>query len=217
MKLYNSIGPNPRMVRMYLIEKGLELPVVEHDLLGMENRKKPYLDKNPGGQMPALELDNDKIIGETVAICEYLEELYPQPVLIGSNAEERANHRQWQRRIELNITEHLYNSFRYGPGIDIFRERMRVLPEATKGLSEIVQDKLSWLNDQMDERDYISGNEIKVVDMILYSALDFGAGVGQEIDPQLANIVNWFDRIDARESAKNSKHPRTEEIGMRGA
>ena len=81
MKLLNSMGPNPRMVRMFMIEKGIELETLEHDILGAENRKSPYTDKNPGGQMPALELDDGSVLAETVVICEYLEEVHPRPCL----------------------------------------------------------------------------------------------------------------------------------------
>ena len=84
MKLLNAMGPNPRMVRMFMIEKGIELETLEHDILGAENRRSPYTDKNPGGQMPALELDDGSVLAETVVICEYLEELHPTPALIGT-------------------------------------------------------------------------------------------------------------------------------------
>ena len=107
MKLLNSFGPNPRAVRMFLIEKGIELDMEEHDLLGAENRGDAYLSKNPGGQMPALELDDGTVFGETCVICEYIEEQNPTPALIGATAEARANTRQWIRRVELNITEHM--------------------------------------------------------------------------------------------------------------
>ena len=86
MQLYDSLGPNPRALRMYLAEKGISIPKKDVDLMGAENRKPPYTDRNPGGQLPALELDNGKCIGETVAIWEYLEEKHPTPALIGTTA-----------------------------------------------------------------------------------------------------------------------------------
>ncbi len=86
MKLLNSFGPNPRLVRMFTLEKGMELETQDFDLMGGENRAAPYLSKNPGGQMPALELDDGSVIAETVAICEYLEDVQPLPVLIGGTA-----------------------------------------------------------------------------------------------------------------------------------
>ena len=125
MKILNSFGPNPRMLRMFLAEKGLKMDMVEHDLLSGENRESAYLNKNPGGQMPALELDDGTILAETVVICDYLEELYPTPALIGTNAQERAEARMWNRRIEQKITENTYNGFRFGEGIDMLKNRIR--------------------------------------------------------------------------------------------
>ena len=78
MKLYNSIGPNPRIVRMFMHEKGIELPRVEIDLMGGENRQAPYLEVNPSGQCPALELDNGQNVSEVTVICDYLEEQHPE-------------------------------------------------------------------------------------------------------------------------------------------
>ena len=97
MKLLNSFGPNPRLVRMFLAEKGMSLDSEDLDLMGGDNRAEPYLKKNPGGQMPALELDDGSVIAETVTICEYLEERQPEPVLIGNTPESRANPRMWVR------------------------------------------------------------------------------------------------------------------------
>ena len=107
MKVLNSFGPNPRMLRMFMLEKNINIDALEHDLMGAENRQDSYLSKNPGGQLPALELDDGSVIAETVVICDYLEELHPEPALIGGTAQERAEARMWNRRIEQKITENL--------------------------------------------------------------------------------------------------------------
>jgi glutathione S-transferase len=216
MQLYDSFGPNPRAMRMFLAEKGIKIPTKDVDLMKAENRRPPYTDRNPGGQLPALELDNGKCIGETVAIWEYLEEKHPTPALIGSTPEERAEARQWQRRIELQITEHLYNGFRYAEGAELFKNRMRILPEASGGLKAIVQDKLKWLDNLLEGKQYIAGDRFTVADIILYCALDFGGGVGQKIDPSVKNVNAWFERVDSRPSAKGSLHPASAQTGMKG-
>ncbi len=120
MKLYSSMGPNPRLVRLFMAEKGLNIETVPVDLLAGENRKEPFLNKNPAGQLPALELDDGTVISETVAICEYLEELQPQPALIGNSAQERAETRMWTRRIDLKICEPLGSGFRCAEGARLF-------------------------------------------------------------------------------------------------
>jgi glutathione S-transferase len=216
MQLYDSFGPNPRAMRMFLTEKGIKIPTKDVDLMGAENRKPPYTDRNPGGQLPALELDNGKCIGETVAIWEYLEEKHPTPALIGSNAEERAEARMWQRRVELQITEHMYNGFRFAEGAELFKNRMRILPEAAPGMKLIVQDKLKWLDALLEGKQYIAGDRFTIGDIILFCALDFGGGVGQKIDPSLKNVNAWFKRVEARPSAKSSLHPASAQNGMKG-
>lgn len=216
MKLLDSLGPNPRVVRMFALEKGLDLPREEVDILGAENRRPPYTNRNPGGQLPSLVLDDGTCIAETVAICEYLEDLHPQPALIGATPLEKAEHRMWQRRIELNITENLYNAFRYSIGLDLFQDRMHCLPEAAPGLAAIVQEKLAWLDGLMGRSPHICGERFTLCDIILFCALDFGAGVDQPIDPGLLNINAWFARMMTRDSAHGSLHPEGVAAGRRG-
>ena len=90
MKFYNSRGPNPRMVRMFMAEKGFDVPKVEIDLLAGENRKDPFLQVNPAGQLPALQLDDGTVLVEITAICEYIDEVKKDtPSLIGDTPAER--------------------------------------------------------------------------------------------------------------------------------
>lgn len=216
MKLYDSFGPNPRALRMVLHEKGLEFPRVEVDLLAGENRRPPYTERNPGGQVPALKLDDGRVLAETVAIFEYLEETHPRPPLIGTTPEERAETRMWQRRVELRITEHLYNGFRFAEGIELFKPRMRVLPEAADGLKATVRDNLAWLDPLLGGKSFLAGERFTIADVILFAALDFGSSVGQPLDPTLKNVGAWFARVSARPSAKASLHPQSDAAGMRG-
>ncbi len=82
MKFYNSLGPNPRLVRIFMLEKGIDIPATEIDIMAGENRQAPYTDINPAGQMPSLTLDDGTNIAETIVICECLEEAHPTPALI---------------------------------------------------------------------------------------------------------------------------------------
>ena len=205
MKLHNSIGPNPRVVRMFLAEKGVVLPLVTVDLLGGENRREPYLSKNPSGQLPCLELDDGSFLAEITAICEYIEEKHPKPALIGSTPEERAATRMWVRRIDLNIVEPMANGFRYAEGLALFKNRIRTIPQAADDLKAIAREKLAWLDAQIAGRDWIVGNRFTLADVLLYGFVDFGATVGQPIDPALKNLNAWRDRVAARRSAAASK------------
>jgi len=216
MKLINSFGPNPRLVRMFMAEKGINIPFENLDILAAENRREPYLKLNPGGQMPALQLDNGTVIAETAVICEYLEELHPAPALIGTNPEERARSRMWLRRIELNITENIYNAFRYAEGLGLFKDRMHCIPAAAGDLKQIGQEKLAWLDGLIGSRAFIADNQLRLPDIALYCCLDFAKDVGQPIDPALKHIGAWFKRMDARPSAQSSLNPGWDQLKMRG-
>lgn len=203
MKLYNSMGPNPHMVRMYAAELGVDLPLEDVDLMGGENRQAAFLAKNPSGQSPALELDDGTVLAEITAICEYLDDITDGKTLIGSTPEERANTHMWTRRVDLNICEPLGNGFRYAEGLQIFESRMITIPEAADGLKRIAQAKLTWLDEQMsDGREFIAGANLSMADILLYSMMVFFAGVGQPVNPDNSNVQAWFDRMAARPSAQ---------------
>jgi len=203
MKFYNSLGPNPKLVRMFAAEKGFKFPeVIEVDLLSGANRKEPYLKVNPAGQLPALELDDGRVISETVAICEYLEEISPRPPLIGSDAAERAETRMWVRRVEWKIIQPMADGFRYAEGLPLFKNRIRTLPEAAAGLKAVAKDGLTWLDAQMVGRDSVVPKRFTLADVALFAFLEFGATVGQPIDPALTQLSAWFERTKARPSAK---------------
>ena len=203
MKLYNSMGPNPHMVRMYAAELGIDLALEEVDLMGGENRQAAFLAKNPSGQSPALELDDGTVLAEVTAICEYLDDITDGKTLIGNTPEERANTHMWTRRVDLNICEPLGNGFRYAEGLQIFESRMITIPEAADGLKRIAQAKLTWLDEQMsDGRAFIAGANLSMADILLYSMMVFFAGVGQPLNPKNTNVQAWFDRMAARPSAQ---------------
>jgi glutathione S-transferase len=201
MKFYNSIGPNPRVVKMFMAEKGITVPFVEVDLMAGENRKEPYLAKNPGGQLPALELDNGAVLTEITNICEYLEEKNPATPLIGATAEERAETRMWTRRVDLGICEPMANGFRFSQGLGLFKDRMLTRPEAADGLKAMAQDKINWLDKQLAGKEYLAGKRMTYADIHLFVFLDFGAAVGQALNPENKNVVAWFERMKARPSA----------------
>jgi glutathione S-transferase len=202
MKLYNSIGPNPHVVRMFMAEKGIEIPLVQVDLMAGENRREPYLQKNTAGQLPALELDNGHCVTEITAICEYLEDTNPSPPLIGSNPEEKAEARKWIRRVDLNVCEPMANGFRFSEGLPLFKSRVVTVPEAADGLKRMAQDRLKWLDGELGGKEFICGKRFTLADILLFCFLDFGAQVGQPLREENKNIAAWFARVKARPSAK---------------
>jgi glutathione S-transferase len=204
MKFYTSVGPNPRMVKMFMAEKGIDLPRQDVNLMAGENRQEPHLKRNPSGQTPALELDDGRCIAEITAICEYLDEKFPNPPLIGATPEERAVTRMWVRRIDLNVCEPLANGFRFGEGLRMFESRIRTMPQAAADMKTLAQEKLTWLDGLIAGRDFIAGDKLTIADILLFAFLDFGAGVGQPLNRDNKNIAAWYDRMKARPSAAAS-------------
>ena len=202
MKFYNSVGPNPRAVRMFMAEKGLTIASIDVDLMKAENRQSAYLQKNKAGQMPCLELDDGTTISEITAICEYLEDVQPMPAVIGSNPKEKAETRMWTRRIDLNVAEPMANGFRFSQGLPLFKDRIPTAPEAADGLKRIAQDRLMWLDKMVTGRPFICGDRFTYADIHLFAFLDFGKQVGQPINPEAKTILEMYERVKARPSAK---------------
>lgn len=205
MLIYDAISPAPRCLRMFVLEKGLRLPAVTVDVMRGENREPAWLAVNPAGQTPALRLDDSTVLAEAVAIAEYLEELHPAPALIGATAQERAQTRQWWRRVELNVTEFIHNAFHYAEGLPRFTSRIPVAPEAAAGLKRIAQDRLAWLDGLFGAGPWLCGERFTAADIWLYVWLDFGAEVNQPFDRTLPAIGPWFARVAARPSAAASR------------
>jgi len=202
MKFYNSVGPNPRMVRMFMAEKGFEVPKVDVDLRGGENRREPYLKVNPSGQTPALELDDGTVLAEITAICEYVDEKKKDtPSLIGDTAEERGKTRMWTRRVDLNICEPGANGFRFAEGLKMFQDRVHCIPQAADDLKATARKRLAWLDGLMGSNPFIAGTKLTMADILLFAFLDFAKGVGQPLDPANKNLTAWFERMKARPSA----------------
>ena len=203
MKLYSSVGPNPRVVSMFAAEKGIDFERVTVDLMKGENRQAAFLKVNPAGQTPALELADGRHITEILAICEYLEDVHPTPALIGSNAEDRAVTRMWTRRVDLKVCEPMANGFRFGEGLALFKDRLRCLPDSSAGLKAIAQDGLEWIEAQM-VGPWIAGERFTLADILLFAFQDFGNTVGQPLDSKFTKLNDWFGRVKARPSAAAS-------------
>ena len=199
MKLYQSIGPNPRVVALFIAEKGLDVPRVDVNLMGGENRQAPHLARNPSGQTPTLELDDGTCLAEITAICEYLEETHPQPALIGTTPEARAETRMWTRRVDLRICEPMANGFRFGEGLDLFKDRVLCVPEASPGLKAMARNGEEWLESQL-KGPWICGDRFTLADILLFAFIEFGGQVGQPLDPGFKQLNAWFERVKARPS-----------------
>lgn len=195
MKLYSSVGPNPRLVRLFAAAKGLPLPLVEVDIMTGENRQPDFLKINPTGTTPVL--DDGSRIAETTAICEYLEELHPEPPLIGASASERALTRMWWRRVDQLIVQPMTAGFRGAEGLELFRSRVACYPEASDRYKQEARKGWLWLETQFaGGGPYLCGQRLTVVDLLLLCFVDFGDQVGQRLNEgDTPYLERWLTKV----------------------
>jgi glutathione S-transferase len=200
--LYDSIGPNPRVVRMFAAEKLIELEYRRIDVVAGENRRPEYLAKNPHGTTPLLELADGTHIGETVAICEYLDEVSGAPSLLGASPADRARVRMWTRRIDLNFCAPLVTAFRGSEGRAMFEPRMPVVGEtAARELKAIACAYQAQLEARLTQSANIAGEHFTLADIVLFCFVEFGARVAQPVLPEMTHLQRWRDAVRTRPSA----------------
>ena len=202
MKLFDSVGPNPRVVRIAMAEQGVSPEVVTVDIMKGENRQPAYLALVPSGGTPALQLDDGSVLSEITAIVEYLDEQPGVTRMVGNTPEERAETRMWARRIDLYILEPMANAFRASEGRPMFASRMTLVsPEAAVELKAIAQEKLLWLDAQLQGRSFVCGDRYSMADILLLAFVEFGASVGQPMPAAATWLPEWHKRAAARPSA----------------
>lgn len=204
MKLYTStFAPNPRRVGMFIAEKGIGgIETVMIDLAATENRSEAFLAINPFGRVPALELDDGRVLCETRAICTWLEGRYPQPNLMGEDFEERAFIEMADRRVELHLFAGIANCVRHThPGLANLEQPQFADFGASQG--EKMRESARWLDAELARHPYVAGERFTIADITAYCALEFGRGL-MKFRPGaegLAHLQAWRDRIAARPTA----------------
>lgn len=201
MKIHESRNaPNPRRVRIFLAEKGIQVPYEEVDIVKAVNRGEDFRKKNSLSTVPVLELDDGTYISESVAICRYFEELHPQPPLFGTDAKQRALVEMWSRRMEFNILQPIGDAFRQRH--DFFKGRIRQLPEYAEVQRLNAEDGLAWLDRELAARRFIAGDQFSIADITAVVAIDFGRVSKIAIKPDQRNLARWHAEVSARPSAK---------------
>ena len=201
MILYDSTAaPNPRRVRIFLAEKGVEVPVAQIDIGAAENREPPFLAKNRQGGLPVLELDDGTCIAESVAICRYFEETHPEPPLMGVDAADRARVEMWNRRVELEVFNTITGAFRNTH--DFFKGRITQVPEWGEACKAAAPKKLEWLDDVLADRAFLAGDRFSIADITALCGIDFGRVIGLRVQPEQKNLSRWHQAVSARASAK---------------
>jgi glutathione S-transferase len=201
MKIYNSsTAPNPRRVRVFLAEKGIQVPYEEVDIGKAVNRGPEFKKKNPLATVPVLELDDGTCISESVAICRYFEELHPEPPLFGVDAKERALVEMWNRRMEFAVLQPIADSFRQRH--EFFKGRIRQVPEYAEAQRLNAEDGLKWLDEELTGHRFIVGDKFTIADITAMIAVDFGRVSNITIKPEQKNLARWHADVAARPSAK---------------
>ena len=207
MKLYQSLGPNPRVVLMYLAETGVTVDRHFVDIMAAENRQPDFCAKSPLGHTPVLELEDGSCIAESVAICEYLDETLGRNALLGATPEERAQTRMLVRIVDQLVVVPMTAGFRGAEGLPMFQSRLLCLPDAAADLKRLAADGLAQVDRILGAGQWLAGDRFSLADILLYSFVEFGAMVGQPLDPVLTNLAAWRGRVAARPSAAASANP----------
>ncbi len=169
-------------------------------MLKGENRSDAYLAKNPMGTMPVLELDDGTCISESVAICRYIEELHPDPSLLGSNARERALVEMWNRRVELELLRPITDAFVHlSP---FWAGRREQIPAAGEAARQAALSRMAWLDAELAGRSCIAGAAYTIADITAQCACLLGKNTGTPIPANLTNLTRWFAEVSRRPTAR---------------
>ncbi|CAN5255512.1 glutathione S-transferase [soil metagenome] len=200
MKLYGAPNPapNPRRVRVFLAEKGVDLPEIAVDMRSGAHKAPEFLAKNPAGQLPVLELDDGRTLSESVAICRYLEALHPSPPLFGRDAFEAAEIDMWVRRVEFLVTSPVGMFWRHAhPFTATLIEQFRDFGESNRANT---QRAMQWLDRQLATRDYVAGEGFSMADICALTTVDFAGFIGLAPLADRPALADWRARIGERPS-----------------
>ena len=208
MKFYDcATAPSPRRVRVFLAEKAITIPTIQIDLRNGEQFTPAFRAINPECTVPVLVLDDGTSIPDAIAICRYIEEIHPDPLLMGRNTAERAIVESWQRRVERNGFYAVMEAFRnFSPGL-----RGRALPgpdafEQIPALAERgrarVQHFFAWLNARLADYEFICGPDFTVADITGLVTVDFAGWAKLKPPEEMTHLRRWHAAVSARPSAK---------------
>lgn len=203
MKLYGerNPAPNPRRVRIFIAEKGIDLAETRVDLRKREHKSPEHRERNSLGQVPTLELDDGTMISESVSICRYLEGLHPEPALFGKTALEQAMVDMWIRRVEFVLMMPVGMFWRHAhPITAALLTQHKEFGESNR---DAVASAMRWLDRELAKGGkFIAGNNYSMADIAALTTVDFSRFIGLEPAPELEHLAAWHQRVSARPSAK---------------
>jgi glutathione S-transferase len=201
MKIYDfTPAPNPRRVRIFLAEKGLQVPYEQINIFQRVNRQPPFLTKNPFGTIPVLELDDGTCISESVAICRYFEEEHPEPSLFGRSAREKAEVEMWNRRVELILLNAV--GMVWAHGSPLTASVVKQIRENVEPNRKRAAKFLEALDHSLEGRRFLAGERFSIADISALCTVDFARLIDLTPDPKLASLARWHAEVSARPSAR---------------
>ena len=202
MKIIEQPGaPNPRRVKLFVAEKGLEIPFETLELNKAEHLSEEFTKLNPLQRVPVLVLDDGTAISESVAICRYLEDLNPEPNLFGISPLERATVEMWNRRMELGLLFHVAQCFRHTHPAMAAMEKPQI-PEWAEANKPRVMQYLGVLDDALGKQAYVAGERYTIADITALVAIDFMKPARLQVSDAHANVKRWYDEVAQRPSSK---------------
>ncbi len=201
MKLYTTkVAPNPKRVHIFLAEKGIDIDCVEIDLGKSENLEADFVKINPLARVPVLELDDGSHIAESIAICRYFEEQQPEPTLFGASQKDKAVVEMWNRRMESEILANASMCFRHTH--PYWKGRIPQVHEFGELCRKNIMDRMTWLDGELAEREYISGDRFTVADITAFVGFQIGRVPKIRIGEDMTNLQRWFDGVSSRSSSQ---------------
>lgn len=189
-------APNPRRVRLFLKAKGLELPATDLSLMKREHKSDAVLAQNPRGQVPFLELDDGTVLAETISICRYLDELHPEPPLLGTTPLERAETDMWIRRAENVLGTPVSLAWQHGhPFTAKLVQQIPAMGEKARGNA---QTAFAWFDGQLQDRQWLAGTRFTLADIALLTIVDFAGWIDIKPPETLTALAAWHARATAR-------------------
>lgn len=193
-------APNPRRVRIFLAEKGIDLPETPVSLMKREHKSEAHRARNSLGQVPTLVLDDGTAISETVAICRYLDETSEGVPLFGATPLERAQIDMWIRRVEFVLMSPVSMFWRHAhPYTATLLTQHKDFGESNR---ETYAIGLKWLDGELSEKPFVAGEAYTMADICALSTVDFAEWIGLPIPDEFANVKAWRARVTARPSAQ---------------
>ncbi len=202
MLLYHDLrAPNPRRVRVFLAEKGVAYDTIEVKIASMEHQTEEFRRKNPIALLPVLELENGQVLRESMAICRYIEEMHPEPNLLGADPWERAVIEQWNRHAELELLFPIAQVFRNTHTFWV--GKIKQAAEFGEIMRDHISARLDWFEVELAKRPYMAGERFTVADITAVCAIDFAKVSNIRLSPEThPSLAAWHKRVSDRPSAK---------------